>query len=535
MFNRYVSKTLLSTNLKSSAKLMSRYNPNVYSAFSMMLHTSSIRNNKVRSQFISYNKRNFFDYDNRDKNIFSSDDEEPMRSSGNFDKGSSQFSNSFDDGNDMNMLKRQVEAHEGKFEVEEIPLYISKLRNELKALKTLKPDQRRRSQQIKNSYFRNIRGISAMFYQNKDEILSDYPKFSTVLYEFLAYHDYRQFNQTLDILEDHIWEANIANMPIAGIKNFIVAMRILGRGRREIIDKTISVLKMRTVYNDVSNNQIILRALIQLRALEEEYLLETFKGIQNEISIKIADGTADLSSARITNRSFLRQSLDPAIKYLADSDLTITSEDVKGFLERHQVVETNGVNFVQMNEKTDGIKDHILLILYQYVLLEHENNIFYEILLLLKYLSGEGWKDKAIIEELPMLKDMAETNFQKFRDNIKPGQKRWIGNQQNRIASCLKELGIPFKVNERCCDFYIADFVLSNEKTIIEYGKGDYYIKTADTKNDKLVSGINTFRKTIFENEGYKVVIIDYFDFIERESNHLEMIKLVKEKLGIES
>ena len=179
-------------------------------------------------------------------------------------------------------------------------------------------------------------------------------------------------------------------MPIAGIKNFIVSMRILGRGRREIIDKTISVLKMRTVYNDVSNNQIILRALIQLRALEEEYLLETFKGIQNEISIKIADGTADLSSARITNRSFLRQSLDPAIKYLADSDLTITSEDVKGFLERHQVVETNGVNFVQMNEKTDGIKDHILLILYQYVLLEHKNNIFYEILLLLKYLSGEG-------------------------------------------------------------------------------------------------------------------------------------------------
>ena len=204
MFNRYVSKTLLSTNLKSSAKLMSRYNPNVYSALSMMLHTSSIRNNKVRSQFISCNKRNFFDYDNRDKNIFSSDDEEPTRSSGNFNQGSSQFSNSFDDGNDMNMLKRQVEAHEGKFEVEEIPLYISKLRNELKALKTLKPDQRRRSQQIKNSYFRNIRGISAMFYQNKDEILSDYPKFSTVLYEFLAYHDYRQFNQTLDILEDHI-------------------------------------------------------------------------------------------------------------------------------------------------------------------------------------------------------------------------------------------------------------------------------------------------------------------------------------------
>ena len=130
---------------------------------------------------------------------------------------------------------------------------------------------------------------------------------------------------------------------------------------------------------------------------------------------------------------------------------------------------------------------------------------------------------------------MAETNFQKFRDNIKPGQKRMVGNQQNRIASCLKELGIPFKVNERCCDFYIADFVLSNEKTIIEYGKGDYYIKTADTKNDKLVSGINTFRKTIFENEGYKLVIIDYFDFIERESNHLEMIKLVKEKLGIDS
>jgi hypothetical protein len=173
--------------------------------------------------------RTFFDYDNRDKTIFSSDEEDNTPR----ERRRSRQNRSDDEGG---FFSSNVGSHEGKFAVEEIPLYISKMRRELSNIKK-NARGRMRGNTLDDSYFKNIKGLISMHHQNRDQVHSVYPRFSTIFYEFLAYHNIRKHNSTFDALEDNIVDVNMPNMPIPGIKNFLQAMNLTGRGRKEVLGK----------------------------------------------------------------------------------------------------------------------------------------------------------------------------------------------------------------------------------------------------------------------------------------------------------
>lgn len=168
-------------------------------------------------QLFRISKMSFFDYDNKDKNIFSSDDEGDSKS---FRSNRSQQEGGFFTNDNKNS-----DTHLGRYEVSEIPLYISKMRNELKE----RWNQNERDQ-VKH-YFENMRGFIAMHYQNRDEVNAQFPRSSPIFYEYAAYRKLVRENQFLAVLEDHIIQDNITNMPVAGIKNFLTSMNQLQRGK----------------------------------------------------------------------------------------------------------------------------------------------------------------------------------------------------------------------------------------------------------------------------------------------------------------
>lgn len=203
-------------------------------------------------QLFRISKMSFFDYDNKDKNIFSSDDEgdsKPYRS-----KKPQQEGGFFTNDN------RNSDTHIGRFEVSEIPLYISKMRNELRD--RWNHDER---DQVKH-YFENMRGFIAMHYQNRDEVNAQFPRSSAIFYEYAAYRRLTRENQYLQVLEDNIILDNITNMPVAGIKNFLTAMYYLQRGRESVINKVVDLLLERECYNDTKRNIPLITTLNQLRA-----------------------------------------------------------------------------------------------------------------------------------------------------------------------------------------------------------------------------------------------------------------------------
>lgn len=73
-------------------------------------------------------------------------------------------------------------------------------------------------------------------------------------------------NSFLKSLEDHVVIDNINNMPLAGVKNFIRSMQVLGRGRKDILDKIVSSLYNRGAFKDVKQNVQLLNMLTGVRA-----------------------------------------------------------------------------------------------------------------------------------------------------------------------------------------------------------------------------------------------------------------------------
>jgi hypothetical protein len=198
-------------------------------------------------------KMAFFDYDNKDKNIFSSDDEEQS--------SSYNAQNTQSEGGFFTNDNKNSDIHVGRYEVSEIPLYISKMRNELRERWTHQGHQ----DDVKH-YFGNMRGFIAMHYQNREEINSQFPRSSPIFYEYAAYRRLVRENQFLAVLEDHIIKENITNMPVAGIKNFLTSMLLLQRGRESVVNKVVELLNERECYNDTRRNIPILTCLNQLRS-----------------------------------------------------------------------------------------------------------------------------------------------------------------------------------------------------------------------------------------------------------------------------
>ena len=197
-------------------------------------------------------KMAFFDYDNKDKNIFSSDEEEQS--------SSYNAQNTQSEGGFFTNDNKNSDIHVGRYEVSEIPLYISKMRNELRERWTNQD-----SREDVQHYFGNMRGFIAMHYQNREEVNAQFPRSSPIFYEYAAYRRLVRENQFLSVLEDHIIKDNITNMPVAGIKNFLTSMLLLQRGRESVVNKVVELLLERECYNDTRRNIPILTTLNQLR------------------------------------------------------------------------------------------------------------------------------------------------------------------------------------------------------------------------------------------------------------------------------
>jgi hypothetical protein len=509
MFNRFVSKTVLKTCMTSK-----------YSASAVKLMMMSSNN-----QLIRQSKMNFFDYDNKDKNIFSSDEED------NTSNNRQRDNRGFDDGDDF--FSQNSQQHDGKYTVEEIPLYITKMRREIGELRRKNGFERRNGKQLKDSYFQKINNLTSMFYQNKDQIAAEYPRFATVLYEFLAYNDVRKANQTYDSLEDIIVDSNIENMPIPGVKNFVQAMNISGRGRKEILDRVKAHLVERNAYNDVRANMNIVSAFTNLRALDAEYLHQSLIAIQDEMKRELDNSTADLDRGIIIYPGAARHQADAIIRHLAEFEVEITEEDVKSFLANHQAADFNGRQFVVANEHTKEFKDYVLLGIYQYVLLYNDKEARYNDLVNLMFFSGENSKYTSILENIPHLKEMRDNGIEEFKKGINDERKPRANINQTKIQNCLTELGVYFKQNERIIDIFKSDFYIPDTNTIFEYNQPSDYVKTADVKGDKLHMGRYNYRRALLNNNGFNVVTMDYFDMIEADGRHPALVKTIRERLGL--
>lgn len=228
MLNRYLVKTLF----KGASFRVS---------INGVTKMSAMKNNICLFRF---NKMTFFDYDNKDKNLFSSDDESRAATRG--------F------GDDYSREPKEATEHQGKFDPDDIPLYIYKMRNELNELK-------RRNKDVK-CYFPRFKNFVAMHFQNRDRIYAEFPRSSMVMFEYSAFRNHKRENNFLKSLEENIAERNLQNMPIPGIKNFVSASVKLGRGRQSIMGRVIEVMTMRKGYNDVKSNINILSLLTTIRA-----------------------------------------------------------------------------------------------------------------------------------------------------------------------------------------------------------------------------------------------------------------------------
>lgn len=122
MLNRYLTKTLF----KGIGAQRATMN---------LMKTAALKHNY---SLFKTNKMTFFDYDNKDKNLFSSDEEEYQDDSLGFSQ-------------DMyTEEKPKVDTLDGMAEVEEIPLYIFKMRGEIQ-------DMKRRNWNEDKTYFPNFK------------------------------------------------------------------------------------------------------------------------------------------------------------------------------------------------------------------------------------------------------------------------------------------------------------------------------------------------------------------------------------------
>lgn len=159
MLNRYFTKTLYKGFILNKA---------VANAVKL---TAVSQNN----QLFRISKMGFFDYNNPDKNLFSSDSDDDEKT-----RRRNRGGNRRQDGRDSFFDREPSENRDvqsGKFEVAEIPLYITKMRNEIKDL---------RQKKEVTSFFPNFKKFVAMHFQNKDRIFAEFPRSSSIFYEYAA-------------------------------------------------------------------------------------------------------------------------------------------------------------------------------------------------------------------------------------------------------------------------------------------------------------------------------------------------------------
>ena len=228
MLNRYLTKTLFRGLVLQRSMINASY--------LAASHDKSL---------LMINKRAFFDYSNKDKDIFSSDSSSEEED-GKKKRVKKQKKEMFEDDMDRDRLESKVDRHDGKYEISEIPLYITKMRNEIK--------MRQKDPKYKGSYFGRIKNLLAMVHQNQEKVFAEYPRFQNVMYDYLAYRGMYGEPRFLSTLEDFIVKENLPKMPLPGIRNFLQAMNMLGRGREVIITQVMDHLTQRNAFNDIKSN-----------------------------------------------------------------------------------------------------------------------------------------------------------------------------------------------------------------------------------------------------------------------------------------
>lgn len=264
MLNRYFAKTLFKGLAMQGA----------------ILRASAAAAAQQKPGLLWTAQRTFFDYSNKDKDIFSSDSEEEhanpkgqRRNSRGDNRGDRRGDSRGDQRGEFrrrDSIDRETEygddryndvgdVHPGKYEVSEIPLYISKMRNEIR--------EKQKDPKYKGRYFAKIKNLISMHHQNKEKIFAEYPRFANVFYDYCAYRGLYSESSLLATLEDHIVKENIQGMPLAGIRNFLQAMAMLGRGRRDVVGRVKDHLQEREAFKDLRSNLSIASALSNILML----------------------------------------------------------------------------------------------------------------------------------------------------------------------------------------------------------------------------------------------------------------------------
>ena len=124
------------------------------------------------------NKRTFLNFSEKNKNIFdveSSDEEAAKNNKATKNQKDQKYQR-----NDFDKNKASKDQNtEGKYEVKDIPLYMYKMKEEIKA-KKIDPEN-------KLTYFRKIENLFAMLHTNQARIIVEYPRFQFLLYDYLSF------------------------------------------------------------------------------------------------------------------------------------------------------------------------------------------------------------------------------------------------------------------------------------------------------------------------------------------------------------
>lgn len=148
-------------------------------------------------------------------------------------------------------------------------------------------------------------------------------------------------------------------------------------------------------------------------------MLDSLKAIQDEAEFGIKEGITQIGNAEAstlaTNKyvfndySFLALA-NTLIKHVANKDIEFTADEVKDFLSRHPTREVNGKTFVSTNDKTKGVKDNILLVIYQAALLMKDEDLSkIRDRVQLKYLQV---CQPAVYENIPEVKDLVDKTLE---------------------------------------------------------------------------------------------------------------------------
>lgn len=505
MLNRYFTKTLFKG----------------FALQRMFMTANRAAKMSQNARLLTFSKMNFFDYDNKDKNIFSSDSDEESSSRRSDDRREEGFFKR--DG-----LERK-DRHEGKFELEDIPLYITKMRYEMREGK---------GKNDKDSYFGRFKNFLSMHYQNKDRIKAEFPRSSTVFYEYAAHRNLSNENNFLSILEEHVVNDQFANMPLAGIKNFTNAMAKLRRSNEETLKKIEAHLMEREAYKDVKNNLQILRNLANMRhEFSDEYLNKSFDAIQNEVKTQIEQGSITLDDSKIssikytvTKSTFLVIG-DIAIKLLSNGEKEIAEKDVKEFANKLKNQDVSGFSLPTVEGSLD-LTSNILLAIAQFIqafkaanIQTHASNLGS-----FKYLEV---CQPHIVAHVPDLKELITSKIDQHRERVNNNQPkpRTLSRSQTRISRILDEQGLFYKTHERVEDCYLAQFFIPNDNVFLEYHEMKDFLRTSKNFDErKYIQRVHQ-RNQIIKKAGHKLVLVDFIDFFDKENQHQECVKLVKEKI----